>query len=73
MFHQDMFSNWDGVKEINIHLSGLKLYYNHAFLLQLYNFIYYAMPDYTGQIDTPLDYLNKYRPDPRHSFVEIEE
>lgn len=52
----------DGSRTTIIDITQLRLNFHIAAILQLQNYFYYGLPDYTSEADSPYDYMEKYRP-----------
>ena len=61
-FTLDLKSAWDGNKDIVIEMSQFRINFHYAAILQVQNFFYYGIPDYSKDYHTPFDYMDKFRP-----------
>ncbi|CAG9335335.1 VPS13_2 [Blepharisma stoltei] len=70
-FRLDLKSSFDGSKDIIIELIQVRINFHYAIIMEIQNFFYYGMPDYTDENDTPFDYMHKYRPSPSQISKEV--
>jgi vacuolar protein sorting-associated protein 13A/C len=70
MFEFKFNSHWSGNKDMVVTLRDVRMNCHMAVMTQLQYFLYYGMPEYTKESETPLDYMTKYRPLRQHSFNE---
>ncbi|CAG9311707.1 VPS13_6 [Blepharisma stoltei] len=62
IFSFDLKCNFDGCKDMIININQVRINFHLAAFEQIQHFVYYGLPDYSKEEDTPFDYINKYRP-----------
>lgn len=73
VFEVSLITSLDGTKNIELNFKYIRINFHLSLFYQILNYFTSGMPNYTAAVDTPQDYITKYRPTKEMILKEIGE